>query len=183
MRLLVVRVIAGDVLDRMVPWCAEQVPRVLVILSFARHLTFGELENRSGHGKNYRMLTCFKIALSHLVHRVGAILNHWRWDERRRGDERSHRWWDKRNHLWWDERGHRLGSELRGHKLSFWLNVVRLNCVRRILRISCFKFRITAFIELTILLRVQVAILRCTLGRLGKLLFFLFKPFWPSLPS
>lgn len=183
MRLLVVRVIAGDVLDRMVPWCAEQVTRVLVILSFARHLTFGELENRSGHGKNYRMLTCFKIALSHLVHWVGAILNHWRWHERRRGDERSHRWWDKRNHLWWDERGHRLGSELSGHKLSFWLNVVRLNCVRRILRISCFKFRITAFIELTTLLRVQVAIFRCTLGRLGKLLFFLFKPFWPSLPS
>lgn len=175
MRLLVVRVIAGDVLDRMVPWCAEQVPRVLVILSFARHLTFGELENRSGHGKNYSMLTCFQIALSHLVHRIGAVLNHWRWDERRRGDERSHRWWD--------ERSHRLGSELRGHKLSFWLNVVRLNCVRRILRICCFKFRITAFIQLTTLQRVEVAILGCTLDRLGILLFFLFKPFWASLPS
>ena len=161
MRLLVVRIIAGDVLDRMVPWCAKQVPRVLVILSFARHLTFRELENRSGHGKNYSTLTCFQIALSHLVHRIGAVLNHWRWDERRRGDE----------------------SELRGHKLSFWLNVVRLNCVRRILRICCFKFRITAFIQLTTLQRVELAILGCTLDGLGILLFFLFKPFWASLPS
>ena len=169
MRLLVVRVIAGDVLYRMVPWCAKQVPRVLVILSFARHLTFRELENRSGHGKNYSTLTCFQIALSHLVHRIGAVLNH--------------RWWDKRNHLWWDERSHRLGSELRGHKLSFWLNVVRLNCVRRILRICCFKFRITAFIQLTTLQRVELAILGCTLDGLGILLFFLFKPFWASLPS
>ncbi len=167
MRLLVVRVIAGDVLDRMVPWCAEQVPRVLVILSFARHLAFGELENRRGHGKNYGMLTYFQIALSHFVYRVGAVLNHWRWDERRRKDER----------------GHRLGSELRWHKLSFWLNVVRLNCVRWILRIPCFKFRITAFIELTTLQRVEVAILACRFGRLGILLFFLFKPFWASLPS